>query len=60
MSEQFTRASLAVEHKGELYFVHIPDGSLQFALSMIAGFSPNETLKLIKAPPEFKLQELGQ
>ena len=59
MIEQFTKASLAVEHKGQLYFVVIPDGALNIALNMIAGFSPNQTLKLVKAPEGFTVQELG-
>jgi hypothetical protein len=57
--DKFTRASLAVEYEGEVYLVRIPKDSLKIALSMIAGFSPKETLQLVKAPSDYKFQELG-
>lgn len=58
--EEIEKVSLAVQIKGQAYFVNASQDELKLLVQMAAGFNQAKQLNVVKAPDSFKLMPISE
>ena len=59
-SGEIELVSIAVQIKGEAYFVNAKQDELKLLVQLAAGLNNPKQLKLVKAPESFKLMPINE
>lgn len=58
MAAQFQSHTLAVQHEGKVYYVHLEDKVWPIIMAMICSVSKDQKLQLVEAPKGTKIVNL--